>query len=288
MPALKDGSKAGDAEYEMAVARAEVFEKIYHASDKDRLKVIDDYVRSHDSIKGAAALMLLSTGNNPIMISKDASLPLHQRYRVDKFPKIADYVLPFSKDESLSPRVQWEVEQLLFLNKDGWKGSPEEWQMIKRWYTGAWKEKDNVPWEASDEKALVDSPCVVPPFFSPPPYTRAFTLVENLELATAGLANSARSDRFKAGLIQSLKRGLVNGKPRIRTSETLADAEKGFAFLVRTIRTDAAPSKRVAAAKLLIAFAPLSAEHRAAAERLRGGKLDDEVRKEITRALTEK
>jgi hypothetical protein len=127
-PTWRGGSKRGDAEYEMAVVRAEVIEKTYHASDKDRLKVIDDYVQSHDSIKGAGALMLLLTGN--------------KRYRVDKFPTIADYVLPFTKDESLSPRIQWEVEKWLVLNKDGWKGSPEEWQMIKRWYTGKWKEKE--------------------------------------------------------------------------------------------------------------------------------------------------
>jgi hypothetical protein len=288
MPALKDGSKAGDAIYEMAVARAEVFEKISHANDKDRLKVIDDYVRSHDSIKGAAALMLLLTANDPIMISKDASLPLHERFRVEKFPKIADYVLPFSKDKSLSPRVQLEVEQILFLNREGWKGSPEEWRMIKHWYTGTWKEKDNVPWEVSDEKALVDSPSVAPPFFSSPPYTRAFTLVENLELATAGLANDARSDRFKAELIISLRRGLIAGIPRIRSVESLGDAEEGFAFLVRTIHKDAAPSKRVAAAKLVVVFAPLSAEHRAVLDRLRGEKLDDNVRKEINGALLQK
>ena len=86
-----DGSKRGVARYEIAIARAEVFEKIYHANEKDRLKAIDDYVRSHDSIKGAAALMLLLRGNKPIMISKDTSLPEDKRYWVEKFPKIADY-----------------------------------------------------------------------------------------------------------------------------------------------------------------------------------------------------
>lgn len=258
----------------MAVARGEVIEKIYHASDKDRLKMIDDYVRSHDSVKGAGALMLLLTGNNPIMISRDTNPPYEKRYRVEKFPKIAEYVLPFSKDESLSPRVQWEVEKLLLLNKDGWKGSPEEWQMIKRWYTGKWKERDNVPWEASDEKLIVD-------YLDPMQGDRrANTLPEFLELAVAGVANDARSDRFKAALIQSLR-----GRPFMSGP---AEAEKGFAFLAQTIRKDPTPARRVAAAKLLVAFIPFSAEQRGTLRGLQQLKLGDEATKLITSALEQK
>ncbi len=273
------GAKIGDARYEIAVACAEVFEKISQAGDKERLKVIDDYVRSHDSVKGAAALMALARGNTPIMISKDTRLPLHERYRVEKFPKIGDYVLPFSKDEALPPRVQWEVERLLLFNKDGWKGSPEERQMIKRWYTGAWREKDKVTWETSEEKALVDHLRLQPPFTFPG-NNRLNTTAEKLQLAVVGLANEARSDKFKAELLRYFRGGLLPQDP--------ADAEKGFAYLVETIRKGTPPSERTAAAKLLVAFIPFSAQQRQTIESLRKQKLGDAVTKEMEKALAEK
>jgi hypothetical protein len=153
--AAYDNFERGVAQYELAVTKAEVFEKIYRASEKDRLKVIDGFVRSGDSAKGAAALMLLLRGNYPREVGP-AKNDLRERYTIDKHPKIAEYVLPFAKDDSLSPRVQWEVELLLRLNKERWEGSADEWKMVKRWFAGDWKEKAGVPWEVSEERFLLE------------------------------------------------------------------------------------------------------------------------------------
>lgn len=281
LPALKDGTKAGDARYDMSVARAEVFERIYHASDKDRLKVIDDYVRSRDSIKGAAALMLLLRGNEPTPVQSFEDWSAE--YRRVKREVIAGYVLPFAKDESLSPRVQWEVAQLLAAKKDGWKGSREEWQMIRRWYAGTWKEEENVPWDASEEKVLADllAPAARSVFWN----TRPFTLAEGLELAVDGLANGTRSDRFKAELIIPFRSDFIVGFLRKRDPESLANAEKGFDFLVDTIRKDRTSSRRIAAAKLLAVFTPLSEQKTARIRGLSAG-LPADVKEEVANLLS--
>ena len=105
-------------------------------------------------------------------------------------------------------------------------------------------------------------------------------MAESLELAVAGVANDARTDRFKAGLIESLQGGLIADGP--------VDAEKGFAFLVQTIRKDPVPARKVAAAKSLVAFPWLSTQQRATIEGLRRENLGEEVTKELKNALERK
>ena len=70
--------------------------------------------------------------------------------RFPKYQKIVDYVLPLSKDESLSPRVQQEIDILLLLNKDDWRDSSQEFKLFQRWYKGDWKERGGVPWDTSE------------------------------------------------------------------------------------------------------------------------------------------
>ena len=267
LPALNDGSKAGQTRYEMAVAQAEVFEKIYRADDESRLKVIDDYVHSRDSVRGAAALMSLAWINMP-----KKGIPLRDQ-RPKKYTRIAEYVLPFAEDDSLTPCIQRQVEKLLAANVEGfWKGSPDQRKMFDRWFTGAWKEKENVPWEASEEKVLVE-------FME----TRPLNALGRLELAVGGIANPARSERFKDEMVTRLK-GI---EKIVRTLHPKQD-EEGYAYLVRVIRNEPAPSKKNAAAKLLTVYTPFSPQRWAAVNGFLPAIRDDDVRREVGRALTEK
>lgn len=155
--------------------------------------------------------------------------------------------------------------------------------MIRRWYAGNWKEKENVPWEASEEKVLVDllAPGARLEFRN----TRPLTLTEGLELAVDGLANATRSDRFKAELIISLRSNFVVGILRNRDTESLDNAEKGFEFLVDTIRKDRVPSRGIAAAKLLAVYTPLSEQKTARIRNFSTG-LPADVKKEVANVLS--
>jgi hypothetical protein len=256
----------GDVEYEMAAARADVSEKVYRAGGNERFNVIDGFARSGDSVKAAAALQLLLSVN-----TRKPAAPPAKHTEIVKNPKIADYVLPLVKPGAARPRVQGVVDQLLYLNKDGWRESPERWKMYEGWFAGDWKEKKDVPWDASEERVLVA--------FARP--GRPYPQMRYLQLWLAGLTNPARSDRFKAEFIRQ-----VEGSGRL--GDTEETAREAFDELTRTVGTDPTPARRVAAAKLLVAFIPFSAEQRTTLEAIRKQKLGDEVSKEITKALAEK
>jgi hypothetical protein len=219
--------------------------------------VIHDYVKSGDSIRGALALRLLEQLTNP---------------------KLVDYLLPLSSDESLPPRVQVEVSDLLALNKKDWVGSADEFRMFNRWFAGAWKEKENVPWEASEEKVVAEL------FFQTPP----FSVGRRLKLAVEGLANTSRSNRFKIELFQVLKStesvprkfGLPNPNPR--------EADEGFAYLVSAIQNEKSPAKAIAAAKLVSLFSPLSNEREMIVRKLQSTITSEDIRKELELALMSK
>jgi hypothetical protein len=257
----------GGPNYEMAVAKAEVCEKVYHASEKDRIKVIDDFLRSGDSVRAAASLALLLNANTP----KPAKSPKEQPV-IEMNQKIADYVLPLSRGDAALPRVQREVDQLLLRNKQGWADSPERFKMYQRWAGGDWKEKNDVPWDASEEKAVADALTYVNPPFS---------LSQTVELGIIGVANPARSDRFKTQLVRATAWSL-------KSQDSREVHSKGISEVLDTMCNERAPEKRVAAAKLLVVFIPFSVQQRQTIESLRKQKLGDAVTKEIEKALAEK
>jgi hypothetical protein len=120
-PALKDGSEEGERVFVRTLRNAEVLETIYRAGAKDRLKVIDNFVKTKDPEKGACALSTLVNSSDP---------------------KIVDYLSPLAADDSMPFRTQWEVDVVLLGKKQEWGNSKDRLRMLQRWFSGALKEKE--------------------------------------------------------------------------------------------------------------------------------------------------
>jgi hypothetical protein len=106
-----------------------------------------------------------------------------------------------------------------------------------------------------------------------------FSWQNRLDLMIRGLANPDRSKQFSEKLFRE-----VRDREKYRAFE--AEKIDGFAYLLNRLQEDEPAANKIAAAELLVLFAPFSTEQRTSLDRLRRQeKLSEQVRHEIDKVL---
>jgi hypothetical protein len=207
-----------------------------------------------------------------------------------KNARLAEYLLLLTEERSLPILVQMDLHAALRWKwKDkAWARSKGELEMVGRWFADPWKEppspyreKDQPSWNGTVEENVVRWLWSVTASGAKP-----YSGPEFLEFGIKGLANSARSAKFKEELIGKLKE-IKNTEALWKIETPLSEVDASTAFLLDAIEKRPSIGERAAAAKLLSIFAPLSVEHNKQIRAFLDSTPDEAVARELRALLKE-